>query len=247
MQTLSADQLVASYDRDGFVVVKNVFTHAECDALIIHMMDVAHSRKVLEGFKTPDTTQPNWGRTHNQHLYDPVAFAWLIAPKLKPLLEAINDDKPVDAVQTMYFWQGSVQPRHQDQYYLPGCFSAWCALVDVSQDNGTLFVQPGSHKRKLIRRVDLPPKPDGSIADMFGKHYDDAVVQLFEENDLPEVPVLASKGDVVLFHGRLIHRGGLIGKPGSFRHVMANHYISADSTEWPHKGWPRLAFDGTKR
>lgn len=243
----TAHPIAAAYERDGFVLAKGVFTPAECDALIAHMMDVAHGRAAIPNFTAPDTTKPHWGRTHNQHLHDPIALSWLLSPKLKPLVEAINDGNPVEGIQTMYFWQGSVQPRHQDQYYLPGCFSAWCALMDVGPDNGTLLVQPGSHSRRLIRLEDLPRKPDGALADMFGSHYDNAVDQLFVDNNLPEVPVLAQKGDVLLFHGRLIHRGGPIGKPGSFRHVMANHYISADFAGWPHEGWPRYAFDGSKR
>ena len=53
--------------------------------------------------------------------------------------------------------------------------------------------------------------------------------------------------DVLLFHGALIHRGGPIGKPGSLRHVMANHYIPYHFEGWPYKDWPRYSFDGEKR
>lgn len=244
---LSDNQMLA-YRRDGFVLLPGVFTHAECDAVVSHMMDLAHKQKALAGMPMIDTSKANWGRTHNQHLYDPVAMDLLLHPKLRAPLESICGGR-VDGVQTMYFWQGSEQRRHQDQYYLPGCFSAWCALCDVTPDNGTLFVQPGSHQRKLVTRDDLPRKADGSQADVFGEHYNNAVDELFEANGLPEVPVIARKGDVVLFDGKLIHRGGPIGKPGpnTFRHVMANHYIPYDFEGWPYQGWPRFSFDGEKR
>jgi hypothetical protein len=245
MPPLTQQQL-DSYDRDGFLLLKGLFTHAEADAVVTHMMDLAHGKKTLAGFKAPDTTTPHWGRTMNQHFYDPVAMNLLLHPKLREPLEGINGG-PVDAVQTMYFWQGSTQRRHQDQYYLPACFSAWCAFCDVSPDNGTLFVQPGSHKRKLFLRDELPKKPDGSPGEMFHEHYNDFVDEIFKANALPEVPVLASKGDVLLFHGKLIHRGGPIGVPGSFRHVMANHYIPYNFQGWPYGDWPRYSYTGEKR
>ena len=53
--------------------------------------------------------------------------------------------------------------------------------------------------------------------------------------------------DAVIFDGKLIHRGGPIGVPGSFRHVMANHYIPYDFNGWPYSDWPRYSFDGEKR
>ena len=64
---------------------------------------------------------------------------------------------------------------------------------------------------------------------------------------LPETPVIASKGSVVIFDGRLIHRGGPVGVPGSWRHVMANHYIPHGFTGWPYKGWPRISADSRRR
>lgn len=241
-----SDAQLADYRAQGFVLLTGVFTEQECDAVVSHMMDLAAKRKSIAGFPAIDTTRANWGRTHNQHLYDPAAMDLLLHPKLRAPLEAICGGA-VDGVQTMYFWQGSEQRRHQDQYYLPSCFSAWCALCDVTPQNGTLFVQPGSHLRKLVKREDLPRKADGTLAEVFGEHYNDAVDALFHANAIPEVPVLANKGDVLLFDGKLIHRGGPVLNAGSHRHVMANHYIPYDFDGWPYDGWPRFSFDREKR
>ncbi|MCX5658142.1 MAG: phytanoyl-CoA dioxygenase family protein [Planctomycetota bacterium] len=238
-----------AYQRDGYVVLPGLIDPAECDAVVAHMADQAAGRRKVAGMPAIDTSKPNWGRTHNQHLYDPVAMGMLLHPRLRrPLADACGG--AVDGVQTMYFWQGSEQRRHQDQYYLPGCFSAWIALVDVSPENGTIWVQPGSHLRKLVTARDLQDAPD-KPKPLFGSHYDEAVDALYEQNRAAglsaDVPAIARKGDVVIFHGKLIHRGGPVGKPGSFRHVMANHYIPNDFDGWPHEGWPRFTFDGIRR
>jgi len=243
---------IAGYRRDGFVVLPEVFTPGECHAVIEHQMALAEGRLTVEGQEPRDTAAANWGRSFNPHVHDAEALHLLIHPKLQaPLEQVVHDGQPgqADGIQTMYFWHGSTQRRHQDQYYLPSCMSAWCAFVDVNEDNGTIWVQKGSHRGDLVTKDDLRNKYGD--ADVFSEHYNDMVDALFEQHaevdGLKESPVVASAGDVVLFHGRLIHRGGPIGKPGMFRHVMANHYIPHDSSDWPYTEWPRYDFAGNKR
>jgi phytanoyl-CoA hydroxylase len=227
------------YEAEGYTVVEGVFDAAECEELIAHMMDLHGGRKQLEGFAPRQPEE--WGRTHNQHWYDEVAQQWLVHPKLRQPLRDCLDDEP-EGIQTMYFWKGSEQRRHQDQFYLPGCMSAWIALQDVDEANGTIYVQPGSHQKRLITRTDL--ETGGEFEDW---DYNDAVDLLCERNDLPEVSVAVARGDVVLFHGVLVHHGGPIRTAGSFRHVLANHYIPYHFADWPHVQWPRLSFDGSRR
>ena len=234
----------AQFDRDGYIILRGVLSRDECDRVVAHMMDLHDGRKKLEGYqpRKPD----DWSRTHHQHLYDPVAMDLLIHPKLRaPLRDCFGGDEP-EGVQTMYFYKGSEQHRHQDHYYIPQCVSAWMAMTDVNEDNGTIWVQPGSHKGKLIRYGEQRDDK-GQPMPLFGKHYDDALDAMVEANGVPEVPVIASAGDVVFFHGVLIHRGGPLRRPGSFRHVIANHYIPRSSTEWTHSTLPRFDFDGNRR
>jgi len=231
------------YAENGFTILRGLLSPAECDGVVTHMMDLHSGKKRIAEYATPPADK--WDRTFNQHVWDPLASALLLRPSLRqPLMDCMGEEP--EAVQTMYFWKGSEQRRHQDQYYLPGCMSAWMTMGDVGPENGTIWVQPGSHKGQLIRQGDLKDA-DGKTLPAFGPHYDEAVDKLFAANKLPEVPVEAKKGDVVLFHGVLIHRGGPIGRPGSFRHVLANHYIPKSFTGWPHEGWERISFDGSKR
>lgn len=237
---------LAQYHRDGYIIKRQVFSPAECDALIDHMMALHAGKKRLKGFAPRESG--SLGRTHNQHVYDDVALAWLIHPRLyQPLSQCFG--APPEAIQTMYFWVGSTQRRHQDAYYLPDCMSAWIALTDVTTDNGTIWVQPGSHRLKLLAPTDLGTRIAMDLHPR--ERYNDWIDEIFEANErtfgLGELPVIANRGDVVYFHGTLIHRGGPIGKPGSFRHVLANHYIPATSTQWPYPDWPRYDFNGSHR
>jgi len=226
------------YSQKGYVILRDVFSQAECDDFIEYMMDLHAGRRKLNGFTLRQADE--WGRTHNQHAYDPVAMAWLMDMRLRqPLYDCLGED--AEGIQTMYFWKGSEQRRHQDQFYLPSCMSAWIALQNIGVDNGTIYVQPGSHKNRLITRYDFE-----DAGEFHGMDYSDAVDLLFERNNLPEIQVEVSAGDVVLFHGVLVHRGGLILNKKSFRHVLANHYIPHGFTGW-HLGWPRYSFDGDNR
>ena len=227
------------YQREGYAVVERMYTADECEAFVEYMMDMHAGRVELEGFDPRATDE--WGRTHNQHWYDQVALKWLIEPRLEAPLRQCLDDAP-EGIQTMYFWVGSEQGRHQDQFYLPGCMSAWIALQDVDVQNGAMLVQPGSHKGRLITKDDLAE--GGEFA---GWDYNAAVDALCGRNGMAEVPVEVQQGNVVFFHGVLVHRGGPILKRGSFRHALANHYIAYGLEEWPHVRWPRVGFDGEER
>lgn len=245
---LTTEQL-AAYHRDGFTIMERVFDADMCARFIEHMMDLHRGVKTLEGFGLREPGSPGeWGRTFNQHLYDPKAMDLLLHPCLREPLRQCYDDEP-EGIQTMYFYVGSEQRRHQDQYYLPACMSAWIALTDVNADNGTIWVQPGSHKGHLVTAKELRHTHGQDFS--IGEVYNDAVDAVFEHNQqelgLEEAPVEVHAGDVVLFHGVLIHRGGPIRKPGSFRHVMANHYLPDSFDDWPYPNWARYAFDGSKR
>lgn len=235
MDTLDIEQ----YEREGWAVVEGVFSGEECEELVAHMLDLHAGKKSLEGFAPREADQLQ--RTHNQHWYDPVARDWLIAPPLKEPLTQCLDDEP-DGIQTMYFWVGSEQGRHQDQYYLPGCMSAWIALMDVDEDNGAMLVQSGSHKGRLLTGSDFSEGGEFHEWD-----YNAAVDELCTRNAIPETPVCVRRGDVVFFDGVLVHRGGPIGKPGSYRHSLANHYIGHSFDQWTHSSWPRVSFDGSQR
>lgn len=212
------------YDRDGFVIVKGVFTPKECDDWVAY---VKEQMALQVANDAADGDEPLPPRAREPGTTDPEADM-LLHPKLRDALSGCMDvdgwpaAEPV-AIQCMYFWQGSEQRRHQDQFYLPECMSAWCAFEDASRRNGTVFAQAGSHKGRLLTRDDF-----AEGGEFHGVDYNDAVDAVYAENEangMLEKPVIAEKGDVLYFHGVLVHRGGAIEEPGSSRHVFAHHYV----------------------
>ncbi len=234
----------AFYQENGYLVLENVLSAAECQSFVAHMEDLHIGHKHLEGFFQQD----KYGsRTFNQHLYDPRVLDLMIDSRLhKPLTDCFGGEP--EGIQTMHFYEGSEHPFHQDQYYLPDCMSAWLAMVDVDEDNGPLVVQPGSHNRRLITQNDIPMTflPGETYEQQQHNRYFPAVKQVFQENGTDAVQVMVNAGDVILFDGKLIHGGAEILKPGTRRHALACHYIPYASENW-ERDWPRISFDRSRR
>ena len=239
---LSAEQL-RFYRENGFVIVKGMYEQSEGQKLIDHMLALHRGETSMDNFKPRD--ENDWDRTMNTHTFDDVMMSFMLDPRLRGPLEQICDDQ-VDGIQTMYFYKGSQQRRHQDQYYLPDCFSAWTAFQDVSHENGCLWVQPGSHLKPLLDRNYFVEK-FGPETPTFAEYINEEVDAQFERNQLEEIPVLMEAGDTLFFHGRLIHRGGPVAGDELFRHSLANHYLPYGSDAWNKKGWLRYSFDGDVR
>ena len=229
------------FERDGFTIVRGAYTAAECDEFIRYMMDLQAGRTNVEGYQ-PDGPE-DWERLICRNCHNPVSLAWMLDPRLRAPLRRYLGDEP-DGVQSMYFFKGSQQGRHQDSFYLPGCMSAWVALQEVGAHNGSICIQVGSHKKPQIKKADFL---EGG--EWFGYDSDRAHDALFKRNGLPEIAIEAEKGDVVFFDGGLIHRGGPVEVPGSFRHSWAGHYIPHSFDPWPYESLPRMrvAFDGQAR
>ena len=236
--------LQSFFQENGYVVLKSIFSHEECQSFIEYMEDLSAGRKQLPGFFQQD----KYGyRTFNQHLYDPLVMNFLIDSRLhQPLADCFGDEP--EAIQTMHFYEGSEHPLHQDQYYLPDCMSAWIAMVDVNENNGPLVVQPGSHKGRLLTKSDVPMtfQPGETYEQQQMNRYFPKVKEVFVENGNTETQVIVKQGDVVLFDGKLIHGGAPVLKPGTRRHALACHYIPYHSENW-ERDWPRISFDGSRR
>eukprot|EP01052_Picozoa_sp_SAG31_P009714 SAG31_NODE_517_length_14689_cov_5.110487_5_plen_447_part_00 len=258
-------------------MLPSVFTRAECDELIAHQNDLRSGVSVLSSraelasfnnFKPPPPGQ--WPRSMNQHLIDSYLQSWALHPKLEaPLRDCLLGESP-QLIQSMYFWKSSSFGAendgtfHQDQTPIPGVVSAWIALVDIGREQGPLDVQKGSHLQRAVWH-ETSIAADGSPAiDEHGNVRSRFQLEVVAENKrlgLKEARLFVKQGDVVFFHGRLLHKGSRPQDPNQFRHVLASHYIPASfAGYWPPlwvtrsekdgpsqgllRSHPRISFDG---
>jgi hypothetical protein len=151
--------------------------------------------------------------------------------------------EPVAVLQSLTFWRGSEQGVHLDypwvntQTKLPHLAASWIPLEDVHPDSGPLAYYPGSHKAGMIEPYDWG---EGSLIQQ-GVDNDAAwkfVVYLrkqIEKKGLTQRIFLPKRGDVLIWHGQVLHEGTKIADPSRTRRSYVTHYTSLGAYPAEHK------------
>ena len=239
---MASGETKSLWNRDGFVLVPGIFSSDETAHIRKHFMDWnASDRK--EDFDRVDPTGQDplaqYPRIVHPHRRDPLSMEFLLDSRLKEAMLGFLDDEPL-AAQTMFYFKppgARGQALHQDQQYLraePGtCVAAWMAVDDCDEDNGCLQVVPRSHELPLLCHIPA----DTSVS--------------FTSQTIPvpdgyaPVSVLMKAGDVLFFHGSLIHGSGPNNSTTRFRRALIAHYISGDARSAAKFYHPLLRFDGS--
>jgi phytanoyl-CoA hydroxylase len=232
-----------AFDRDGYVVAQAMFRPAEVDALRAHFMTLrrrgsyAHDLVGVE----PSSNDPlrTYPRMAQMHRWDDVSLRWLLDGRIGAWLTALLGVEPY-AVQTMLYFKppGSRgQALHQDNFYLrvqPGtCMAAWMALDHADDANGCMLVVPGSHRWPIL----CTRKADTRVS------FTDVTVPIPEGQ--PVQPVRMSPGDVLFFHGSLVHGSMPNTTADRFRRALIGHYIQGDAEQVAEYYHPALRMDGS--
>lgn len=236
------------YQRYGYLKVERLLP-AEDVQKLLHW---AESRRQLR----PDDWQSDKyamyktrSRVHQLHRIDATAEWGLLNPRVLDVLEALIGPD-VLALQTMLFFnppgQGG-QGWHQDAYYITTypdtLIGAWIALDPADEQNGCLWVVPCSHCEPIYPASQPHGlvHADGAFDDLFEvenvSHLDDEVNTLTRvvRKYPPPVAVPMQSGDVLFFHGHILHRSYPNRTADRFRRSFVCHYCNARSwVPWNH-------------
>jgi phytanoyl-CoA hydroxylase len=230
-----------AWERDGHWLAQGLFSADETARIREHFMAWnASDRK--EDFDRVDPTGQDplaqFPRIIHPHRRDALSLEFLLAPRLREAMEAFLDETPF-AAQTMFYFKppgGRGQALHQDQHYLradPGtCLAAWLAVDDCDEENGCLEVVPGSHRLPLLCHIDA----DTSLS------FTSQTVPVPEGYEA--VPVRMQAGDVLFFHGALIHGSGPNRTTDRFRRSLIAHYVTGDARAAARFYHPLLDWNG---
>lgn len=147
-------------------------------------------------------------------------------------------------------WKTTQRDWHQDDYLNPdevrGRYVAcWFALDTITADSGPFQFVPGSHqwphikKSKILNFVPEEVRTQRS----WPIHSERVLTPFFEskiaEENLEKVDFLAEKGDVLIWHARLLHRGTVAKNPNAVRKAIITHYtaLGAMSAYGPVERW----------
>jgi phytanoyl-CoA hydroxylase len=218
LHTTAVDTDAERFFSDGYLVVKQFASPAECEALralVASMLDPLQGPVEFEsqtGYPgAPKSALDAGGLTPRRllHAYsrDAELRAWARDPRVAARLTILfRGKRPLvsqchhNCIMTKHPAFSSRTGWHQDIRYWsfdrPDLISTWLALGDERAANGALWVIPGSHR-----------------LDIDAQRYDQA---LFLRTDLPENQALLKQarmveldaGDLLFFHCRLFHSAG---------------------------------------
>jgi phytanoyl-CoA hydroxylase len=244
----SGEDLRGEFEREGYVLVRGLFSPAETAELREAFMAQAEDGPV-PGLSEIDPNRPasdplaRYPRMMHPHRHPdlpvgPLAKRTMLDARIQSVLRELLGEEPVAAQSMFYFKPPGArgQSLHQDNYYLrvePGtCVAAWAALDDADAENGTLVVVPGSSRHEVV----CPERADSS--------------RFFTSDHVPVPPGLREElvpmraGDVLFFNGSLIHGSYPNTSTDRFRRAFICHYIPAGSVEASHWYRPFLDFSG---
>lgn len=226
---------VKAFSEDGFLKVEQLISAEEVNEINSHTDDILSGRKPVEGIEPPPPGMSHEEmlarhlRIHMLHYKDELHERYLLHPRILDILEVLIGPD-VMAMQTMLFIKGPGQPGqgyHQDSYYIKTwpdhLCGAWIALDAADEENGCVYMQPGSQYEPITLDVQAPEDTD---------EHQEGLTEIIDVDRSLEVPVIAKAGDVVFFGGHVKHRSTK-NRSERFRRAFVSHYSNARSfTEW---------------
>lgn len=154
----------------------------------------------------------------------------------KPLANRLEQliGEPAGLHLNLTGWRSTERNWHQDSYLNPphvGDYYAavWIALDNIHPDSGPFQFVPKSHRwRQVTRELILQALSPEERDHRWPKFSERVLTPLFEDKIMKEgnnvVSHLPSRGDVLIWHGRLMHRGSAPVVPGMERRSLIAHY-----------------------
>lgn len=241
------------YHQEGFLKVEKLLSEQVIDRLYKWANDLFYGRTLVDGLEPVQegmSTEHLYDRIHRNRIHDlhkkQAEAEWgLLLPRVLDVTEALIGPD-IMALQSMIFFNPpgrGGQGWHQDAYYIKTypdiLIGAWIALEEADEENGCLWVLPGSHCEPIYP----PPKAETNGYVHTRGAFDNimevqGVSQLNDEmNTLTQVvqkypdpiPVPMKPGDVLFFHHHLLHRSYPNRTTDRLRRSYVCHYTNARS------------------
>lgn len=217
----------ADWNDEGVVIVPDFLPGPLIDAYCEEWM-TAHA---------PTARWHGWPHA-TPYMENPALKALVTEPVLAGLLEGLLGE-PAGVHLNLTGWVTTERNWHQDSYLNPahvGDYYAavWFALADIHPDSGPFQYVPGSHRWPQVTRDRIADHLD--IRDPHWPKQSEALLVPFFEEMIAErggevVSYVPARGDLLVWHGRLLHRGSVARKQGMERRALIAHYSGIDHRE----------------
>lgn len=205
MSSTPFEQEKRDYDRDGFVIVRQLLPQSEfaalCQNLDRYIRDVVPDLPDSAAFYD-DRSRPSTLKQMQHMGVDPFFKEYAAHPRWRALADAlVGEESRAESPEWFNKPPGTnhVTPPHQDNYYFnlkpPNVVTIWMALDAVDDENGCLRYVRGSH---------LKPVRSHNRSGVLG--FSQGIFDYGAADTELEVPIHLQPGDVVAHHGNTIHR-----------------------------------------
>jgi ectoine hydroxylase-related dioxygenase (phytanoyl-CoA dioxygenase family) len=232
---LLTDAQRAVYDRDGFIVVPDVFSPAEIaelraatDDFVRASAQVAANDEIYDLEDTHSAAEPRVRRIKAPHAHHDAYKRASRQPTVVKLLEELWGSVRFDTGKLNMKSAGYGAPIewHQDWAFYPHTNDDLAAvgimIDDFTMENGPMMVIPGSHKGPIHDHHG----PDGRFCGAMDPH--DPEIEYAKA-----LPCLGKAGSVTIHHVRAVH-GSATNFSGAERRFLLYQYRAADA--WPLLG-----------
>ncbi len=220
----------AAWERDGFFVIEGYTPESTGRAMFERALEISREsggagtlgsalivpeQALVARGDSPEAAVSKVFRVHRE---EPVFRDFCTQPGLVALVEELlGHELECFLSQFIFKRPGALgQPWHQDEFYFPfdrgPQAGLWLAVTEARLDNGPLWVLPGSHAGPV----------HGTVRDR-REHANPAYVEIVDQDFSGAIPVLLQPGDLLVFHGRLMHRSTDNGSD-RMRAAMVYHY-----------------------
>lgn len=245
----------ADWNDDGVLIVKGMIPDQMID-LYEDEWAAANGLRTIE-YPTPDhpgiiTADRVGGYNETAYMVHPALMAICT---YKPLADALSFlmEEPAGVHLNLSGWVSTRRDWHADTYLNPdhvGDYYAavWIALGDVHPDSGPFQYVPGSHRWNRLSYDKVKNYVDVSDPE-WPAHTERILTPLVEQEIAKRgaevVTYLPKRGDVLIWHPRLYHRGTVPNIEGAYRPALIAHFSGINhrqdmppATQHPvHGGW----------
>jgi len=204
------------YHENGYLVVDGLFTEQECDAM----------NKI-----TRPLADENFSAIHNIDRDIPEMRSVMKAPKIVSILEKLQNSEVVGLMSQVLFkevespYASQVWNPHQDNSYPQSPDGAYItiniALENQDQENGCLYIYPGSHKDGIFAcepTISYREDPNSNP----GSTVEASILGRFES---VKTNLEIKRGGTLFLHGNCIH-GSYANTSNRSRPLMSISYLT---------------------
>jgi len=227
----------SAWERDGFFILPRFAEPGVCKAMLERVSELCARAEsggnVARAFRMPEpalrdapgSAAERTSKLFRVHRDEPIFRTFAREPRLLACVSGILGPE-LDCFLSQFIFKnpGALgQPWHQDAYYFPfdrgPQVGVWLAVTEATLENGPLWVLPGS-QREPVHAVE----PDHRAHAQFG------YVEITDHDMTGAIPVLLEPGDLLVFHGQLMHKSTDNLSRG-MRAAMVYHYGEAGTVD----------------